>query len=99
LNWLVKLVVLAWVLTQFVDVGSSAALLAAIGGELSSVLFHAPGGVGTYEAGIVAVLVPFGIAAKSALNAAVNAHLFVLSAALASAALALLIPQRITAKS
>jgi uncharacterized membrane protein YbhN (UPF0104 family) len=99
LNWLVKLVVLAWVLTQFVDVGSSAALLAAIGGELSSVLFHAPGGVGTYEAGIVAVLVPFGIAAKPALNAAVNAHLFVLSAALASAALALLIPQRITAKS
>jgi uncharacterized membrane protein YbhN (UPF0104 family) len=99
LNWLVKLVVLAWVLTQFVDVGSSAALLAAIGGELTSALFHAPGGVGTYEAGIVAVLVPFGIAAKPALNAAVNAHLFVLGAALASAALALLIPHRITAKS
>jgi uncharacterized membrane protein YbhN (UPF0104 family) len=100
LNWLVKLVVLAWVLTQFVDVGSSAALLAAIGGELTSVLpFHAPGGVGTYEAGIVAVLVPFGIAAKPALNAAVNAHLFVLGSALASAALALLIPHRITAKS
>jgi uncharacterized membrane protein YbhN (UPF0104 family) len=99
LNWLVKLVVLAWVLTQFVDVGSSVALLAAIGGELTSVLFHAPGGVGTYEAGIVAVLVPFGIAAKPALNAAVNAHLFVLGAALASAALALLIPHRILAKS
>ncbi|MBW2587693.1 MAG: UPF0104 family protein, partial [Deltaproteobacteria bacterium] len=56
-------------------------------------------GVGTYEAGIVAVLVPFGIAARSALNAAVNAHLFVLGAALASAALALLIPRQNAAKS
>jgi uncharacterized membrane protein YbhN (UPF0104 family) len=98
LNWLVKLVVLAWVLTQFVEVGSVAALLGAAGGELASVLpFHAPGGVGTYEAGIVAVLVPFGIAARPALNAAVNAHLFVLGSALASAALALLIPRQITA--
>jgi uncharacterized membrane protein YbhN (UPF0104 family) len=100
LNWLVKLVVLAWVLMQFVDVGVAAALLGGIGGELSSVSpFHAPGGVGTYEAGIVAVLVPLGIAAKPALNAAVNAHLFVLGATVASAALALLIPRRITAKS
>lgn len=99
LNWLVKLVVLAWVLTQFVEVGSVAALLAAIGGELTSVLpFHAPGGVGTYEAGIVAVLVPFGIEPKPALNAAVNTHLFVLGSALASAALALLIPRQATVK-
>ena len=100
LNWVVKLVVLAWVLMQFVDVGVAAALLGGIGGELSSVSpFHAPGGVGTYEAGIVAVLVPLGIAAKPALNAAVNAHLFVLGATVASAALALLIPRRITAQS
>jgi len=100
LNWLVKLVVLAWVLMQFVDVGVAAALLGGIGGELSSVSpFHAPGGVGTYEAGIVAVLVPLGVAAKPALNAAVNAHLFVLGATVASAALALLIPRRITAQS
>jgi len=100
LNWFVKLVVLAWVLMQFVEIDSVPALLGAIGGELTSVLpFHAPGGVGTYEAGIVAVLVPFGIAAKPALNAAVNAHLFVLGAALASAALALLIPRQNAAKS
>jgi uncharacterized membrane protein YbhN (UPF0104 family) len=94
-NWLVKLLVLAWVLTQFVRINLIAATLGAIGGELTSVLpFHAPAGVGTYEAGIVAVLVPFGLSAKDALNAAVNAHLFVLGAALASAALTMLVPHR-----
>jgi uncharacterized membrane protein YbhN (UPF0104 family) len=95
INWLVKLLVLAWVLTQFVRMDLVTATLGAIGGELTSVLpFHAPAGVGTYEAGIVAALVPFGLPAKEALNAAVNAHLFVLSAALASAALTMLIPHQ-----
>lgn len=94
-NWMVKLLVLAWVLTQFVRIDLTTATLGAIGGELTSVLpFHAPAGVGTYEAGIVAALLPFGLPAKDALNAAVNAHLFVLGAALASAALTMLIPHR-----
>lgn len=94
-NWLLKLVVLAWVLLQFIDVTRPAAMAAVIGGELTSILpFHAPGGVGTYEAGIVAALLPFSVEPKAATNAAVNAHLFVLAAALASAGTAMLIPRR-----
>ncbi len=94
-NWFVKLLVLAWVLGQFGGFELLPALIGAIGGELTSVLpFHAPGGVGTYEAGIVAGLAPFGVAPRLGLEAAVNAHLFVLGSALASAGLALLIPHR-----
>lgn len=94
-NWLLKLLVLAWVLAQFVDASFIAAAMGAIGGELTSVLpFHAPGGVGTYEAGIVAGIAPFGVGMRASIEAAVNAHLFVLGAALVGATLALLVPRR-----
>jgi len=96
-NWVLKLLVLAWVLGQFVDVSIAGAAFGAIGGELTSVLpFHAPAGVGSYEAGIVAGIVPFGAAVKTAVEAAVNAHLFVLGAALVSAGATLLLPRAVT---
>ncbi len=62
-NWGIKVVVLAWVL-RLMDVSPLAASFGgALGGELSSVLpVHAPGGVGTYPAGIVAGAVSFGAA-------------------------------------
>jgi len=92
-NWLLKLLVLAWLLMQFVEIDNLGAVMGAIGGELTSVLpIHAPAGVGTYETGIVAAILPFGASVKSALEAAVNTHLFVLGATLASAGAALLIP-------
>ncbi|MGB2680474.1 MAG: UPF0104 family protein, partial [Candidatus Competibacter sp.] len=60
--------------------------------DLTSVLpVHGIAGAGTYEAGVVAALIPFGIEAKVALAAAVNLHLFVLGLSAAGGALALLL--------
>lgn len=92
-NWLVKLMVLAWLLGQFVS-GPSWNLLitSVVSGELTSVLpFHAPGGFGTYEAGIVAPLLHL-VDAKLATAGAVNVHLFVLGASLIGGILGWLIP-------
>ena len=97
LNWGVKVVVLAWVL-RLMDVAPIAASFGgALGGELSSVLpVHAPGGVGTYPAGIVAGTLSFGADASSAAlaqigKAAVNAHLLILISAFVGTGLAVLI--------
>jgi uncharacterized membrane protein YbhN (UPF0104 family) len=91
LNWLVKLVAFAWVLALFAQVGVAAALLGVIGGELTSVLpVHGVAGAGTYEAGIVAALLPFGVTAETAIAAAVNVHLFLLGASLIGGLLSLL---------
>ena len=97
LNWGVKVVVLAWVL-RLMDVAPIAASFGgALGGELSSVLpVHAPGGVGTYPAGIVAGALSFGADASSATlakigKAAVNAHLLILISAFVGTGLAVLI--------
>ena len=98
LNWLVKLLVLVWFLAQFAELPWYYLLVALVGGELTSVLpIHAPGGIGTYEAGIMAVLLPL-LDAHTATLAAINVHLVVLgSSALGALAGWLLIrPVRIT---
>ncbi|MDO1581607.1 lysylphosphatidylglycerol synthase domain-containing protein [Rhizobium oryzicola] len=83
-NWLVKVVVLAWVILLLDNLPVSAAFGGALGGELSSVLpVHAPGGAGTYPAGITAGALAFGAARDSAAltslgQAAVNAHLMII---------------------
>ncbi|MBA1333058.1 hypothetical protein QQ73_19015 [Candidatus Endoriftia persephone str. Guaymas] len=46
---------------------------------------------GTFEAGVMAVLVPTGTGAEQALSAAINLHLFLLGLSLLSGALALLL--------
>ncbi|MER2532595.1 MAG: lysylphosphatidylglycerol synthase domain-containing protein [Candidatus Competibacter sp.] len=90
LNWLIKLAVFAWVLQLFAPLPTAAALLGAIGGDLTSVLpVHGVAGAGTYEAGVVAALVSFGVPATPALAAAVNLHLFMLGLSLVGGALAL----------
>ncbi|MCJ8517265.1 uncharacterized membrane protein YbhN (UPF0104 family) [Pseudorhizobium tarimense] len=97
MNWGVKVAVLAWVL-RLMDVAPlSASFGGALGGELSSVLpVHAPGGVGTYAAGIVAGTLSFGAAASPGAlevisKAAVNAHLLILISALLGTGMAILI--------
>lgn len=91
-NWLIKLLTLAWVLAQLAPLGLAAALAGAIGGDLTTVLpIHAPGGFGTFEAGVIVALQPFGLDATSALAAAVNLHLFVLGSSLLAALMVLLI--------
>lgn len=95
-NWLVKVAVLAWALSLMNVTPLSASFGGALGGELSSVLpVHAPGGVGTYPAGITAGAVAFGaagdkIALDNLAQASINAHLLIIVSALTGTALGLL---------
>lgn len=92
-NWLVKLVTLAWLLGQFVpDASGNLLLTSVVTGELTSVLpIHAPGGFGTYEAGVLAPLSRI-IDVKQAAMGAVNLHLFVLGSSLVGAVIGWMIP-------
>jgi len=94
LNWTIKLGVFAWILTLFTPMPISAAWIGATLGDFTSVLpIHGVAGAGTYEAGIVAGLVPLHIDPAEALKAAVNLHLFVLGCTLLSGLLSLLLPR------
>jgi uncharacterized membrane protein YbhN (UPF0104 family) len=100
INWFVKIAVLAWVLVLMGELTVPAGFGGALGGELSSVLpIHAPGGVGTYPAGITAGALAFGAssetAALSALGqVAVNAHLMIIVSSLIGTALSLFVRER-----
>lgn len=92
-NWVLKVAVYVWVLRLFLETSSVAAWLAVIAGDLTSVLpVHGVAGVGTYEAGVVAALLPFGHGADAALAAAVNLHLFVIGTVVLSGLVAFLLP-------
>jgi uncharacterized membrane protein YbhN (UPF0104 family) len=94
-NWGVKLLVFAWVLRAFTPMPLPAALMGSVTGELSSVLpFHGLAGAGTYEAGVMAGLVPLGIGLEPAAVGAVNLHLFVLGVSVLTGLLALVLPRR-----
>ncbi len=82
-NWTVKLAVFAWILQGFVTLPFDGALLGAISGDLTSVLpINGIAGAGSYEAGVVAGLMPYGVPTREALAGAVNLHLFVLASTL-----------------
>jgi len=91
-NWLAKLGAFVWVLRLFIDIGYPAAWMGSIAGDLTSVLpIHGVAGAGTYEAGVVAGLLPYGVAPQPALAAAVNLHLFLLGTTLAGGAISIFI--------
>ncbi|BBP46616.1 membrane protein [Thiosulfatimonas sediminis] len=93
-NWSLKLLMLAWILSWFVEIDFNLAMLGAAGGELSSVLpIHGIGGFGTYEAGIWLALSQLSLEQNSILSAAINLHLILLSSSIISAAFALLLPK------
>ena len=97
LSWGIKLAVFAWILGLFAVMSSGTAWIGVIAGDLTSVLpVHGVAGAGTYEAGVVAALLPFGLDAKTALQAAVNLHLFILGSTLLAGLLSLLLPGRRT---
>jgi uncharacterized membrane protein YbhN (UPF0104 family) len=105
LNWGIKVAALAWVL-GLMGVGPVAACFGgALGGELSSVLpVHAPAGVGTYPAGIVAGAAAFGADKDAAslatlARASINTHLLAVVSALAGAGLSLVLPLLARARS
>lgn len=94
-NWGIKVAVLAWVLGMM-GVGPVAACFGgALGGELSSVLpVHAPAGVGTYPAGIVAGAAAFGADRDSVAllaTASINTHLLVIVSALVGTGISLML--------
>lgn len=97
INWAAKLIALGWILVLLGLPDWTPAIGGAVGGELSSVLpFHAPGGVGTYPAGISAGALAFGhdpsASGLSRLGqAAVNAHILIFVSALVSTALSLVL--------
>jgi hypothetical protein len=94
LNWILKLVVFAWVLMLFGGIEFVAAWIGATTGDISSILpINSIANVGTFEAGVVAGLVPFDIAATDALIAAINLHLFVLSCTMISGILSRSLPK------
>lgn len=89
LSWGIKLTALGWVLSRLAQVRQSLGTLGAIGGDLSTVLpVHAPGGFGTYEAGVLALLAPGAKPSGALLAAAVNLHLLLLTTALLAGAAA-----------
>jgi uncharacterized membrane protein YbhN (UPF0104 family) len=95
--WSLKLAALAVVFAQLADLRLPDALMGAIGGDLSTVLpVHAPGGFGTYEAGVVALVALVADAGPALLAAAVNLHLLVLGVALLGGAYAWLTQPRRT---
>ena len=98
--WGLKLAALAIVFAQLADLALADALMGAIGGDLSTVLpVHAPGGFGTYEAGVVALVALVADAGPALLAAAVNLHLLVLGIALIGGAYAWLTQPRRTPRS
>ncbi len=95
--WGIKLAALAIVFAQLAGLSLPAALMGAIGGDLSTVLpVHAPGGFGTYEAGVVGLVALVADAGPALLAAAVNLHLLVLGIALMGGAYAWLTQPRRT---
>lgn len=95
--WSIKLAALTVVFAQLAGLSLPAALIGAIGGDLSTVLpIHAPGGFGTYEAGVVALVAAVADAGPALLAAAVNLHLLVLGIALLGGAYAWLTQPRRT---
>lgn len=92
INWLIKLCALGWVLAALAPVSFFQGVVGAIGGDLTTVLpVHAPGGFGTYEAGVALLIGPFVDDTKALVAAAVNLHLFVLGTALLVAVITLAI--------
>lgn len=95
-NWFVKLAVFAWILQLFTPMSFAAAIAGAIGGDLTSVLpIHGIAGVGTYEAGVVAALLPFSVRPEEAVIGAINLHLFLLGSSAVAGGLALFVRNRV----
>ncbi len=93
INWAIKILVFGWILISFGGLDGFQAILGALGGELSSILpLHAPVGVGTYEAGVVAGALLGGAEAGSTLGAAVNLHILIILGTLSGGLLALALP-------
>lgn len=93
LIWIVKLAALTLVLQAFLAIDFVPAWVAVTTADLSGVLpIHGIAGSGTYEAAMLAALIPLGFEVEAALSAAINLHIYLLGVSALSVPLALLIP-------
>ena len=93
LIWIVKLAALTLVLQAFIAIDFVPAWVAVTTADLSGVLpIHGIAGSGTYEAAMLAALIPLGFQVEAALSAAINLHIYLLGVSALSVPLALLIP-------
>ena len=94
LIWSIKLIALTLIMLAFIDIPGMQGLFAVISADLSSVLpIHGLAGSGTFEAAIMAALIPLGVEKDSILLAAVNLHIYVLVVTLLSVPIALILPK------
>jgi uncharacterized membrane protein YbhN (UPF0104 family) len=92
LLWSIKLAGFAWILRTLAETPFWTAMLASLAGDLASnIPVHTPAAFGSFEGGVLAVLLPAGVSHETALAAAVNLHLFLLGVSCVSAAFALLL--------
>lgn len=93
LIWIVKLAALTLVLQAFLAIDFVSAWVAVTTADLSGVLpIHGIAGSGTYEAAMLAALIPLGFELEAALSAAINLHIYLLGVSALSVPLALMIP-------
>ena len=92
LTWSIKLAGFAWILRALAGTEFWTAMLASLAGDLASTIpVHTPAAFGSFEGGVLAILLPKGIAHETALSAAVNLHLFLLGISCSAAGFALLL--------
>jgi uncharacterized membrane protein YbhN (UPF0104 family) len=92
--WLPKLAALGFVLAALAQAPLALGLLGVIGGDLSTVLpVHAPGGVGSYEAGVLALVLPQTPIDAHWVGAAINLHALLLGFGLALGGIAAIWPR------
>jgi glycosyltransferase 2 family protein len=93
--WAGKIVAHGLIIAGFASVAVGPSLIGALGGELFSILpIHGPASLGTYEAGIVAVMVAVDVPFRRAMSGAVNLHLVVLCVSTLAGLAAVLVPAR-----
>jgi glycosyltransferase 2 family protein len=98
--WSFKLMGFGLLLSALSDLLPWQSLLGALGGELTSILpIHGVAGAGSYEGGMIALLMPFGFDLDSALAAAVHLHLFLLGLSLIFGLIALTLPKTVSPRS
>lgn len=91
-SWSIKITAMAWILKQFAPMSNAQAWIGSIAGDLSSVLpFHAPAGVGTYEAAVLGGLAVIGVDTNTAMQAAVSLHIMILVSSLVGGAVGVMI--------
>ncbi|MBD5804258.1 hypothetical protein AZOA_37010 [Azoarcus sp. Aa7] len=92
-NWSVKLATQAWLLAALLPARVAVGAAGALGAELAAILpVQGVAGFGTYEAGAAAAMLPHDVPFENGLQAALALHLFVIACAVASGAVAWLMP-------